>query len=148
MNTCVNIVLKEFQIFDCLGSCCQNYQKKLDLYRKGITTLGEREEEIVQYEYPIFIICPDPGFKISKLGNDEKPFWYYLNPKMFKNESIQDVYKNTSFNFGEDWVLPGLQIGANFEELGENIEVRVITVGSNKSLHLFIIQHKFRIKTF
>ena len=84
----------------------------MDQYRKGITALGEREEIVNEYEYPIFVICPEPGFKTSLFENNGYGF-YPGHLKLFENNSVQDVYNHGSYKFGEDWQIPGLKIGEN-----------------------------------
>ena len=47
--------------------------------------LGEREEIINEYDYPIFVICPEPGFKTSLFENNGYGF-YPDDLKLFENE--------------------------------------------------------------
>ena len=87
---------------------------------KGSPCIGEREEEIDQYDYPVFVICPEPDFKNIQIENNSELFWYYLNPKSFDNKSVVEVYENRSYQLGKEWEIPGLKIGKN-EDFGENI---------------------------
>ena len=64
----------------------------LEKYQKGITTMGERQEEIKLDDprfYPIIIICPEPGFKTSyfdehKVSTGMKKFLWKFD-KYMKN---------------------------------------------------------------
>ena len=75
--------------------------------------IGEREEEILQYDYPVFVICPEPGFKKIPTENNSDLFWYYLNPKSFGNDSVLEIYENRSHQLGKEWEIPGLKVGKN-----------------------------------
>ena len=96
-------------------------KEAIEQYSKGMTTLGKSEEKIEEYEYPIFIVCPRPGFRSTKLEDEGIFSWYYLNENSFSNHSVTTVHRNTSVQFGEDWEIPGLEIGKNF--INEMIEV-------------------------
>ena len=76
----------------------------LEQYSKGITALGEREIKVDQYDHPIFIICPDPGFNnsfFSEINDTSANFWWY---KYKKYENMVDLYKNMSYiGLGEQW---------------------------------------------
>ena len=84
----------------------------LEKYQKGITTMGERQEEIKHDDprfYPIIIICPEPGFKTSyfderKIPTGMKKF-FWKNDKYLKNidDDIVNTYENMSYKLGTDW---------------------------------------------
>ena len=84
----------------------------LEKYQKGITTMGERQEEIKLDDprfYPIIIICPEPGFKTSyfderKISTGMKKF-FWKNDKYLKNidDDIVNTYENMSYKLGIDW---------------------------------------------
>ena len=84
----------------------------LDKYQKGITTMGERQEEIKFDDprfYPIIIICPEPGFKTSyfderKIPTGMKKF-FWKNDKYLKNidSDIVNTYEDMSYKLGIDW---------------------------------------------
>ena len=92
---------------------CVFYMKdSLEKYQKGITTMGERQEEIKlddPHFYPIIIICPEPGFKTSyfderKISTGMKKF-FWKNDKYVKNidNNIVNAYENMSYKLGIDW---------------------------------------------
>ena len=102
--TCYGILVVLFYVF---------YMKdSLEKYQKGITTMGERQEEIRIDDprfYPIIIICPEPGFKNSyfderKISMDMKKF-FWKNDKYMKNidKNIVNAYENMSYKLGIDW---------------------------------------------
>ena len=80
--------------------------------------IGEREEEIDQHDYPVFVICPEPGFK--NMENKNNLSWYYLNQKLFENKSVLEIYENRTHQLGKEWEIPGLKVGKN-EDFDENI---------------------------
>ena len=89
--------------------------KALIQFNKGSTTVGFRQEQVVEpYSAPILIACPDPAFKKSffkENGLDqlsiEKLFWRdqrYRKP--FENcSSMLPVYMNMSYTLGLDWEI-------------------------------------------
>ena len=93
---------------------CVFYMKdSLDKYKKGITTMGERQVEIVDKKRlcPIVIICPQPGFKTSyfeelKIYSGYKKFLWrkpsYKQMKPIEND-IVNAYDNMSYKLGIDW---------------------------------------------
>ena len=86
----------------------------LDKYKKGITTMGERQVEIgfdKKRLCPIVIICPQPGFKTSYFDELKiysgmkkflwkKPSYKYMKP--IENDSVS-AYDNMSYKLGIDW---------------------------------------------
>ena len=84
----------------------------LDKYKKGITTMGERQVEIDKKRlWPIVIICPQPGFKTSyfeelKVYSGMKKFLWkkpsYKYMKSIEND-IVNAYDNMSYKLGIDW---------------------------------------------
>ena len=66
-----------------------------------------------ELDYPVFIICPEPGFKASffkELGNSWRPgpehyLWKidYYRDILENVPSMTDAYKNMSYILGEDW---------------------------------------------
>ena len=113
----------------------------IEQYSKGMTTLGKSEEKIKEYDYPIFIVCPRPGFRSTKILN-ESIFWYYLYGNSFQNHSVTSVHRNKSFQFGEDWDIPGLELGKNGIS-GEIIEIHPIPTPHAQCIK---IEYLFKLK--
>ena len=63
------------------------------------------------HPYPVFIICPEPGFKPSIfekfIPRVQQYFWNVEEEhKILENEtSIPNVYLNMSYQYGIDWNL-------------------------------------------
>ena len=80
----------------------------LEQYNKGITTLGQREVTVDQYDHPIFIICPDPGFNntfLSEINKSSANFWR-AKYKEYENLNMVDLYKNMSYMvLGEQFII-------------------------------------------
>ena len=91
-------------------------EKAVENYMKGSTTIVQRKENISEMKSPIFLICPEPPFKMSFFKDHgvnntlaaEKYFW--TNPmyqRTFANETFMameamDLYMNMSYQLGID----------------------------------------------
>ena len=87
-------------------------------YNRGRTTMAESIRAADELEYPVFIICPQPGFKLSYFkemrnltGSNrigiENFLWkqkYYRN--VLENaSSIPEMYMDMSYILGEDFEI-------------------------------------------
>ena len=99
-------------------------QWALEQYNEKRTTMAESIKHAKYLDYPVFVFCPEPGFKPSffkKMKWDQKPgaekfIWKYSGyTKLLENvSSFPDVYENMSYVFGVDWTItfvPFSQIG-------------------------------------
>lgn len=102
----------------------------LEQYYRGSITMGERNEMVDEIDYPVFIICPQPGFKQSfykdPANNINKSIpvgyrnvvWKY---KMYRNVLLKDVtdiptfYKKMSYVLGVDWKMTIMDDSINEE---------------------------------
>ena len=88
-------------------------------YQRGRTTMAESIKDADEIQYPVFIICPQPGFKLSSFEDIrnktecvtsfgiEKYLW---KEKCYRGilenvSSIPDTYMNMSYNLEEDWAI-------------------------------------------
>ena len=89
-------------------------------FQRGKTTMAESIDVANEPQYPVFIICPQPGFKLSSFEDMrsksecvsgstgiEKYLWIH---KCFRGilenvSSIPDTYMNMSYNLEEDWII-------------------------------------------
>ena len=90
-------------------------QWALEQYNEKRTTMAESIKHDNELDYPIFVFCPEPGFKPSFFkkmkGNEpgmENFIWRYTS--FWKNflqqfSSIPDAYENMSHIFGVDWSI-------------------------------------------
>ena len=94
--------------------------KAIQQFQRGKTTMAESIDVADEPQYPVFIICPQPGFKLSSFEDMrnksecvsgstgiEKYLW---KQKCFRGilknvSSIPDTYMNMSYNLGEDWKI-------------------------------------------
>ena len=100
-------------------------QHALEQYNEKRTTMAESIKQAKELDYPIFVFCPEPGFKPSffkkKKWNDppgaEKFIWKYSGyTKFLQNvSSFPDVYENMSYVYGVDWTISLFP----FSQLGE-----------------------------
>ena len=91
--------------------------KAIKQFQRGKTTMAESIDVANEPQYPVFIICPQPGFKLSSFENMrnksecvsstgiEKYLW---KQKCYRGilrnvSSIPDTYMNMSYSLGEDW---------------------------------------------
>ena len=88
-------------------------------YKRGRTTMAESITEADELQYPVFIICPQLGFKLSSFEDMinkskcasstgiEKYLWKQkCHRGVLENaSSIPDTYMNMSYNLGEDWKI-------------------------------------------
>ena len=88
-------------------------------YQQGRTTMSESITEADELQHPVFIICPQPGFKLSSfedmINNSkcttstgiEKYFWKLECYRgILENvSSISDTYMDMSYNLEEDWEI-------------------------------------------
>ena len=87
--------------------------------------MAESIKEAKELDYPIFVFCPEPGFKPSffkkmkwnEPAGAEKFIWKYSGyTKFLQNvSSFPDVYKNMSYVYGVDWTIALFP----FSQLGE-----------------------------
>ena len=95
---------------------CLYMKPALEQYNRGSTTIGERNEMVDQIDYPVFIICPEPGFKQSFFEKSEERIrnlagvkdyvWKYTKNRQILLEnasSIPDLYMEMSYKLGVDW---------------------------------------------
>ena len=90
-------------------------QWALEQYNEKRTTMAESIKHSKDLDYPVFVFCPEPGFKPSffkKMKWDQKPgaekfIWKYSGyTKLLENvSSFPDVYENMSYVFGVDWTI-------------------------------------------
>ena len=93
--------------------------KAIKQYQRGRTTMAESIDVADEPQYPVFIICPQPGFKLSSFEDMrnksecatsigiEKYLW---EQKCYRDilenvSSIPDTYMNMSYNLEEDWEI-------------------------------------------
>ena len=99
-------------------------QWAIEQYNEKRTTMAESIKHANKLDYPIFVFCPEPGFKPSffekmKWNTQpgiEKLVWKYpMYRKVFQNvSSVPDLYDNMSFALGVDWeivLIPVSQLG-------------------------------------
>ena len=88
-------------------------QLALEQYNEKRTTMAESIKQANELDYPIFVFCPEPGFKPSffekmkwnQLPGTDKFIWKYSGYyKLLQSvSSIPDVYDNMSYVLGVDW---------------------------------------------
>ena len=93
--------------------------KAIKQYQRGRTTMVESIDVADEPQYPVFIICPQPGFKLSSFENmrnkSECVSSTGIEKYLWKQEcyrgilenvsSIPDTYMNMSYNLQEDWEI-------------------------------------------
>ena len=93
--------------------------KAIKQFQRGRTTMAESIDVANDPQYPVFIICPQPGFKLSSfedmMNNSkcvsstgiEKYFWKLECYRgILENiSSIPDTYMSMSYNLEEDWEI-------------------------------------------
>ena len=85
-------------------------------YQRGRTTMAESITDADELQHPVFILCPQPGFKASSfedLRNKSRCGSIGIENYLWKQEcfrhgldnvsSIPDKYTNMSYNLGKDW---------------------------------------------
>ena len=82
-------------------------------YNQGSTTMVERIKQSEKHTYPVFIVCPEPGFKASYFNDTKHQDLKGINTVVWKiphyrkiflsNTSIPEAYMNMSFILGIDW---------------------------------------------
>ena len=86
----------------------------LEQFNEKRTTMAESIKQAEELKYPIFVFCPEPGFKPSflkkmkwNLPGTEKFIWKYQGYyTLLQNvSSIPDVYENMSYKLGKDWII-------------------------------------------
>ena len=93
--------------------------KAIKQFQRGRTTMAESIDVANDPQYPVFIICPEPGFKLSSFEDmRSKPGCvtsHGIEKYLWKQEcyrgilenvsSIPDTYMNMSYILGEDWKI-------------------------------------------
>ena len=93
--------------------------KAIKQFQRGKTTMAESIDVADELQYPVFIICPEPGFKLSSFEDMrsktecgtshgiEKYLWKQKCYRVILENvsSIPDTYMNMSYNLGEDWKI-------------------------------------------
>jgi hypothetical protein len=88
-------------------------------YQRGRTTMAESFTEADELQYPVFMLCPQLGFKLSSFEyminkskclsstGVEKYLWKQkCHHSILENvSSIPDIYMNMSYNLEEDWEI-------------------------------------------
>ena len=91
--------------------------KAIKQFQRGKTTMAESIDVANEPQYPVFIICPQPGFKLSSFEDMrsktecvtstgiEKYLWKQecYRGTLENVSSIPDTYMNMSYNLEEDW---------------------------------------------
>ena len=110
-----------FKAFLFLSLLVSNYFLYMDSaikqYRRGRTTMAESIKDADEIQYPVFIICPQPGFKPSAFEDLRNKSGYNIGADSFlwkadfyrgilqNVSSIPDTYMEMSYNLGEDWKI-------------------------------------------
>ena len=87
-------------------------------YQRGRTTMAESITDADELQHPVFILCPQPGFKASSfedLRNKSRCGSIGIENYLWKTEcfrsglenvsSIPDTYTNMSYNLESDWKI-------------------------------------------
>ena len=87
-------------------------------FQRGRTTMAESIKDADELQYPVFILCPQPGFKASAFEDMRNKSScgtigienYLWKTKCFRNglenvSSIPDTYTNMSYNLENDWKI-------------------------------------------
>ena len=87
-------------------------------YQRGRTTMAESITDADELQYPVFILCPQPGFKASSFEdfrNKSRCGSIGIENYLWKQEcfryglanvsSIPDTYTSMSYNLENDWKI-------------------------------------------
>ena len=93
----------------------------IEQFTKASTTISQTPKKLSKLEAPIFMLCPDPPFKLSFFKNHsvrslgvEKYFWFFpKSQKIFENHLAPDVCMEMSHHLGSDWKI--LMIDVNLD---------------------------------
>ena len=85
----------------------------IEQFTKASTTISQTPKKLSKLEAPIFMLCPDPPFKLSFFKNHsvrslgvEKYFWLFgYNFNTFENYSAFDLHMKMSHQLGSDWKI-------------------------------------------
>ena len=85
----------------------------IEQFTKASTTISQTPKILSKLKAPIFMLCPDPPFKLSFFKNHsvrslgvEKYFWLFpQSQKNFEHHLAPDIYMEMSYHLGSDWKI-------------------------------------------